>query len=206
MGSPKAIPYVPDNSQVFDIHVYFGSVMYMENLYNKTIRAQGFDPRNPKNNPLLKELLRDDYVPHDIFGKDVSYLPPKLISRLWLTYNLDVQKFDRYMLEKFDEYIDVMKKNAVGMLTLCADEGKKRNLPVVLDEGGYFSGPVEARWEESDKSLEFFDFVTDIAIRNDYWGFLPTTYNGPEMPLWHERPEWIRENCNRFLNSTVKNL
>ena len=178
--------------------------MYMENLYNKTIRHPDFDPQNPEIIPLLKELLRDDYVPYNIFSKDVPYLKPRLIARLWLTYNVDARKFDKYMLEKFDEYIDGMKKNAVNNLTICADEGKKRNLPVVLDEGGYFSGPVEARWEESDKSLEYLDFVTDLAIKNEYWGFLPTTYNGPDMPLWHERSEWIRENCNRFISSTMK--
>jgi len=204
MGGPKVIQYVPDNSQVLDIHVYFGSIMYMENLYNKTVRHPEFDPRNPIKNPLLQKLLRDDYVPYNIFSKDVPYLTPKLIGRLWLTYNVDARKFDQYMLEKFDEYIDGMKKSAVRNLTLCADEGKKRNLPVVLDEGGYFSGPAESRWEESDKSLEYLDFVTDLAIKNEYWGFLPTTYNGPDMPLWHERSEWIRENCNRFISSAMK--
>jgi hypothetical protein len=59
-------------------------------------------------------------------------------------------------------------------------------------------------FEESEAGLEYFDYLTDLAIENDVWGFAFSTYNGPEMPVWWARQKWLTETNHRFLNGVVK--
>ena len=77
-------------------------------------------------------------------------------------------------------------------------EAARRRLPAVHDEGGFFYPPLGSRYEERPEGLAYFEYMADLAIRYDYWGFLPTTYCGCEHPLWQENPEWLRQINARF--------
>ena len=75
---------------------------------------------------------------------------------------------------------------------------------MVVTEGGFFYSPLYSCFEESEAGLEYFDYLTDLAIENDVWGFAFSTYNGPEMPVWWARQKWLTQTNDRFLKGVVK--
>lgn len=42
-----------------------------------------------------------------------------------------------------------------------------------------------------------FNLQVDLAIKHGYWGMMPTTYCGPEHPIWNNAA-WLGEINERF--------
>jgi hypothetical protein len=195
---------VPDNTQVYDIHVYAGSSLYFDVLYKQTVNHPDFDPAAPRRLPLLDYLLEPHIVAYETFVSEEANVGSGWAPRMWLYHNLDIARFDRWILERYAEHESDIKTNATRIFAEIAREADRRNLPVTIEEGGFFYAPLHSRFEESDAGLGYFEFITDLAIEHGFWGFLPTTYNGPEGPVWWERPTWLLENNSRFLRGALR--
>jgi hypothetical protein len=83
-------------------------------------------------------------------------------------------------------------------------KAKETTNPMIVTEGGFFYSPLYSRFEESEAGLEYFDYLTDLAIENDVWGFAFSTYNGPEMPVWWASQKWLTETNQQFLKGVVQ--
>ena len=53
-------------------------------------------------------------------------------------------------------------------------------------------------FEITPPGISFLDFLLDLAVEHGYWGYMPTTYCGPEHPIWKDR-HWLRGVNKRFL-------
>ncbi len=198
---------VPDNAQVFDQHIYAGAGWH-SSLYNQTITNPAVDVHNPRAFEPLRQILKEEIIPFDAFktalGTKMMRLDNKEVTdgwlkMRWLWENLDVAKWDAFMAESFPEWKSRIWEKAERHFAEDAADGKRRGLPLVLDEGGFFWPPANSRWELTSDGLSLFDHFADLAIRHGYWGFMPGTYCGPEHLLWRERPEWLRQVNTRFL-------
>lgn len=202
----------PRNTQILDNHVYPGVPIYWENLWRKTVLADDFDPENPRKNELLDFLLEKDCLPFDQF--DVYLWEPSDEGdlrqhqterrRYWLWHNLDLARFDRWMLEQYAAMEARIKREARERYTANVELARSLNVPAVISEGGLYFPPLNSRWEESETGRAFFDHLTDLAIELGYWGFLQTTYNGPDNPMWWAHAGWLKENNTRFLRGERK--
>ena len=191
---------VPGNSQVYDQHLYVGSRLYFQELYEKTIWAKSFDPANPRNIPLLDRLLKDTIVPWDRFMAAAGGIREWWRPIMWLYYNLDNARFDEWIGELYADQRDVIDANARQVMGADAAEAARRGIPAVCDEGGYFYPPLGSRFEVTQPGLGLFERMIDLAIEYGYWGFMPSTYCGPEHPLWNE-VDWLQRHNGRFLGS-----
>jgi hypothetical protein len=189
---------VPDNAQVYDQHLYSGAAMYWDNLYSQTVLHPSFDRAHPRKLPLLERLLKKDIVPWDDFAKHTGAVRPFWHPIMWLYENVDNARFDEYMLESLPRWEPKIKTVAAQAFETDAHEAARRNIPAVLDEGGFFFPPYGSRWEQSPQALAYLEFMCDLAVKHRWWGFMPTTYCGPEHPLWRERPEWLKKVNTRF--------
>jgi hypothetical protein len=187
---------VPDNTQVYDQHTYTG--LYWS-LYSQTVEAKDFDPTNPRKNALLRRLLKDPFVPYEPFMKAAENVGTAAWRpRDWLYYNLDNQAFDAWILEQYMREESALKAAALRMFEGDAKEAARRKIPAVCDEGGYFYPPLNSKFEITSPGTSMFDLQVDLAIRHGYWGMMPTTYCGPEHPIW-ENVQWLRTINQRFL-------
>ena len=189
---------VPDNIQVYDQHMYSGAAMYFENLYNQTVMHGDFDPKEPRALPLLGRLLKKDVMPWDACMKRAANVRQFWRPVIWLYENLDNAAFDAYMLERLPVLEGKIRETAARTFEGDAREAARRGIPTVVDEGGFFYPPYGSRWEQSPQALAYFEFLCDLAIKHGYWGFMPTTYCGPEHPLWQEKAEWLKRVNARF--------
>ena len=87
------------------------------------------------------------------------------------------------------------------MFAAHSAEARRRGLPQVLDEGGIFYPPLGSRFDESAAGRLYYEYMGDLAAEHGYWGFMPTTYCGPEQPIWQENPEWLAKINEKFLSS-----
>jgi len=188
---------VPENTQVYDNHLYTGREIY-DQLFSQTLRHPDFDPDDPRATPMLDGLLEEHIVPHDEMMGVFQDIVKHRGTRLWMYHNLDVSRFDRWMLERLHELGPRMRENARTMIAESAAEARRRNLPAVIDEAGFFVAPLNSRWEESEQGLAFLEYTASLAIEHGYWGFLATTYNGPEAPIWWAHPGWLRKWNEKF--------
>jgi hypothetical protein len=192
--------FVPENTQVYDNHMYAGREVYNQ-LFSQTFNHPDFDPDHPRNTPLLDYLLEEHIVPHAEMMQVFQDFVQSRGTRLWMYHNLDISRFDRWMLERLKELNTKIREHANRLFAETAQEARRRNLPMVLDEGGFFIAPLNSRWEESEQGLAFLEHMYRLAIDHQYWGFLATSYNGPEAPIWWANPNWLRENNTRFLET-----
>ena len=114
---------------------------------------------------------------------------------MWLYENLDNAKWDAW---KDRIWAEARKRFAEDAL-----EARRRQLPLVFDEGGFFYPPRLSQFEVSPAGLSLLDLFGDLAIEHDYWGFVPGTYCGPEHLIWHENPEWLRRTNERFQQGKI---
>jgi hypothetical protein len=193
---------VPDNVQVYDQHTYtYG--MYFP-LYAQTIGSPDFDPANPRKNALLNRLLKEPFVSYDRFVKaaeNVGTVPWR--ARGWLYYNLNIKAFDEWILEQYKQEKAALETAAAGFFAGDAKEAARRHIPAVCDEGGYFCPPLESRFEVTLPGTSMFELQVDLAIKHNYWGMMPTTYCGPEHPIWQD-VEWLRTINNRFQTGIIR--
>ena len=194
---------VPDNVQVFDQHIYAGAMWYFEELFGQTIMNEKFDPHNPRSLEPLRRVLKDDLVPWDEFMKPAANVREFWRPIMWLFENLDNTKWDIWAAERFPEWKDRIWAEARKRFAEDAQEARRRGLPLVFDEGGFFYPPRLSRFELSPAGLSLLDLFTDLAIQYDYWGFMPGTYCGPEHLIWHENPEWLRRTNERFQKGRI---
>ena len=189
---------VPDNTQVFDFHVYAGAAWYFTDLYARTVRDPNFDPNDPKKLDVLRRVLKKDIVSWDTFMKPAQNIRKPWRDVMWLYENLDNDRWDEWMGERFGEWESRIHQTAETLFQNDAKEARRRRLPMVMDEGGFFCPPRLSRFELSQPALAVLDLFADLANRYDYWGFLPGTYCGPEHLTWHENPQWLVRSNERF--------
>lgn len=200
---------VPDNTQVFDQHIYAGASWHLDGLYGQTAASKEVDPTNPRAFEPLRRVLKEDIIPMTDYlaaagkvGREDVKASEAWKRMLWLWENIDVAKWDHWVAESFPRWRDRIWGNAQKLFAQDAHEGKRRGLPLVLDEGGYFCPPPQSRWELTPDGLSLLEFFADQAIAHDYWGFMPGTYCGPDHIIWRERPEWLRQTNERFLKGS----
>jgi hypothetical protein len=206
---------VPDNAQVYDQHTYVG--LYPA-LYSQTIWPKGVDPTDPKAGPLfakllkdpmknelLRRLLREPIVPYDEFVKAAPNVRPFWRPICWLYHNLDVKRFDEWLAEQYQRDEAKLNAKAVKFFAEDAKEAARRKIPAVCDEGGYFLPALGSKFELTRPGLSLFDLQVDLAIKHGYWGMMPTTYCGPEDPIWDD-PTWLRTINGRFQSGKVLGL
>jgi hypothetical protein len=190
--------FVPENTQVYDNHMYAGRAVY-DQLFSQTFNHPDFDPDHPRKTPLLDYLLEEHIVPHDEMMQVFQDIVPSRGTRLWLYHNFDISRFDRWMLDRLQELNTQIREHASQLFAETAQDARRRRLPLVLDEGGFFVAPLLSRWEESEQGLAFLEHMYRMAIEHEYWGFLATSYNGPEAPIWYAHHNWLKQNNARFL-------
>jgi hypothetical protein len=130
--------------------------------------------------------------------KPAQNIRPFWRPMMWLYENLDNAKWDEWLAVSFPEWKDKFCGTAKNMMDMDAEEGHRRGLPLVLDEGGYFYPPRLSRFEISPEGLSLLEYMADLAIGHDYWGFMPGTYSGPEHLIWTEKPEWLFQINDNF--------
>ena len=192
----------PENTQLLDNHAYPEYRLHVGSLLKPTVMDPGFDPKAPMKTKLLRQLFRDDITSWDDFMEPAQNLESEgRRRRLWINHNVDCDKYDRWLLERFAEWEPVARQEARKLYAADVEEASRRNIPVVMDEGGLFITPLGSRFDESERARNFMEFLADLAIEHGFWGWLTTTTNGPEQPIWYSHPEWLRSVNSRFLNS-----
>lgn len=185
---------VPQNTQVYDQHTYVG--LY-QTLFAQTIQHSSFDPANPKKNELLRRLLKQDFVPYHTFMQAAQNIREFWRPINWLYHNLDIAAFDIWLTEEYKREKAELNATAHRFFEGDGQEARRRGIPAVCDEGGYWYPPLKSKFEITYPGMEMFDLQVDLAIRNGYWGMMPTTYCGAEQPVW-QNVEWLRTINNRF--------
>ena len=101
---------MPDNVQVYDQHAYVG--LY-PTLYSQTVWRKDFDPANPKKNELLRRLLKEPFLPYDQFVKAAPLVREFWQPVCWLYHNLDMPRFDQWILAEYKRDGAKLKAKAV---------------------------------------------------------------------------------------------
>ena len=187
---------VPDNIQVYDQHTYAG--LY-QSLFAATIQDKAFDPANPKKHELLRRLLKDPFVPYNQFMQAAQNIREFWRPIDWLYCNLDNREVDKWLVEQHGREKTTLEATAAKFFENDGKEAARRGIPAVCDEGGYWYPPLGSKFEVTQPGLSMFEFQVDLAIKHGYWGMMPTTYCGPEHPIW-QNVEWLRTVNNRFQN------
>ncbi len=187
---------VPDNAQLYDQHTYV-SDLYWTALYGQTIWHKDFDPANPRKIKLLDRILKEKIVPYPEFVKSAQNVRDLWRGVGWLYYNLDNERFDQWILEEYTRREAALKQRAAQIFEADAREAARRGVPAVCDEGGYFYPPLGSKFELRPPGTGMFELQVDLAIRHGYWGMMPTTYCGPEHPIWDD-VVWLRTINERF--------
>ena len=191
---------VPENSQVYDQHLYSGAE-WAFHFYHQTVLHPDFDPQNPRVLPLVDWLLRPEFTPWDEYMVPAQNVREFWRPLHWLYDNLDNQRYDYWWFLHFGEWEPKIKRSAEETFAKDAAEARRRGLPQVLDEGGIFYPPEGSRFDESAAGKGYFEYLGDLAAEYGYWGFMPTTYCGPEQPVWAEEADWLAKINGRFLES-----
>lgn len=191
---------VPENSQVYDQHMYSGAGWAFD-FYHQTVLHPDFDPQNPRKLPLVDWLLKPDFTPWDEYMVPAQNIREFWRPISWLYDNLDNDRYDYWWFRTFGEWEPKIKQAAVDIFAKDAAEASRRGLPQVLDEGGIFCPPENSRFDESAAGRLYYEYMGDLAAEHGYWGFMPTTYCGPEQPIWQENPEWLAKINGKFLSS-----
>jgi hypothetical protein len=188
---------VPNNAQVYDQHTY---TMLYPSLYDQTFRRKDFDPANPRKNELLRRLLKEPFVPYDQYMKAAQNVREFWRPIDWLYFNLDIREFDRWIAEEYGREKSKIEAEAKKFFAEDSKEAAKRGIPAVCDEGGYFYPPLHSKFEVTQPGMSMFELQVDLAIQHGYWGMMPTTYCGPEHPVW-SNVNWLKTVNNRFQKS-----
>jgi hypothetical protein len=134
----------PKNTQVYDHHMYAGVSIYND-LFKRTVSHPDFDPKNPRKIELLDYLLEEHIVEYEDFVPRTRELGEGWTNNFWLYHNLDISRFDRWMLERYAEYDPKVKQHARDLFAETYQGAVARNLPLALEEGGFFYGPLNSR-------------------------------------------------------------
>jgi nicotinamidase-related amidase len=185
---------VPDNIQVYDQHTYAG--LY-QTLFSQTIQHKDFDPSNPKKNELLRRLLKPSIVPYDQFMRAAQNIREFWRPIDWLYSNIDNGECDKWFVEQYEREKTALEATVTGFFVNDGKEAARRGIPAVCDEGGYWYPPLASKFEVTYPGMKMFEFQVDLAIGHGYWGMMPTTYCGPEHPIW-QNVEWLRATNGRF--------
>jgi nicotinamidase-related amidase len=187
---------VPDNVQVYDQHTYAG---FYQSLFAETFQHKTFDPANPKKNELLRRLLKDNFVPYDQFMRGAQNIREFWRPIDWLYCNLDNREADKWFAEQYGREKAALEATTKRFFENDGKEAARRGIPAVCDEGGYWYPPLGSTFEVTQPGLSLLELQIDLAIKHGYWGVMPTTYCGPEHPIW-QNVEWLRTVNQRFQN------
>lgn len=191
--------WVPENTQLYDQHVYSGAE-WTFHFYRETVDHPDFDPQHPRKLPLLDWLLREDFTPWDEYMIPAQNIREEWRPRHWLYDNLDNDRYEYWWFQTFGEWEPKIRAAAAEMFAADAAEAQRRGgLPQIVDEGGIFYPPLGSRFDESAAGKLYYEYLGELAAEHGYWGFMPTTYCGPEQPAWQEEAAWLRKVNERFL-------
>ena len=199
-----------DNSQIYDHHLYVGNKLY-NSFFDKTVHRKDFNFDNPWQDEFVRDYLEPSITPYSAFKDNFplhresrTFGNEGWLRNFWIYYNINIDKFDRWLTRNYHSVKISIQDNATDYYSRHSQEAKRRGIPMVITEGGFFYGPLYSRFEESESGLEYYDYLTDLAIKNGVWGFASSTYNCPAMPVWWACQKWLTETNNRFLKGIVK--
>jgi hypothetical protein len=199
-----------DNSQVYDHHLYVGKELY-DGFFRKTVNRKDLNFDNPREDEFLKEVLEASVTPYSAFKDNFPLHPESRVyggeawlRNFWIYYNVNIDKFDRWLTEHYHRIKSRIRDNGAAYYSKHSQEAKRRGIPMVVTEGGFFYGPLYSRFEESESGREYYDYLADLAIKNNVWGFAFSTYNCPAMPVWWACRKWLAETNRRFLKGMLK--
>ena len=133
-------------------------------LYGQTIWHKDFDPANPRKLNLLGPAAQGpDSCPYAEFMKPAQNVREFWRPIDWLYYNLDNGRFDEWILEEYTRREAGMKQQAARIFAADAREARRRKVPAVCDEGGYFYPPLGSKFELRPPGTSMFELQVDLA-------------------------------------------
>jgi hypothetical protein len=193
----------PDSAQVADHHVYTNGLT--QALYAAVNLDPWFSATVPEveANEVLRSLLKPDVMPWDEFCRRADRVRATWRRLGWLYHNIDNRKFDDWCLAHFEEYRDRIRDSAVALFGLAEAFARKRNLPLVVDEGYIFYPPLGSRFVTTPQGRWGEEVCVDAAIETGHWGVIVTGYFRPNTPVWHDddQCDWVRGLNRRILAS-----
>lgn len=189
-------------SQLVDFHYYHG-------LLNKLFKLLDFPmDREPDLDarPELKRFL----VPHPsswlAFREKVQHLRHVgsfWHTASWLYHNLDMDAFESWYKQEAQTNETYYIETAEKWMGKARDFARERGLPLVLDEGVAFWPPANTRLYGDPIAQRHEEIVAEIAIRDGYWGIMPTGYVAPYFQNWNDPAviAWIQRVNARILGS-----
>jgi len=197
----------PDNSQVADHHVY------SDGIVQAFWRAAGIggirpgQPPDPEKSPFLREYLKPNPMPWQEIVRRAAHVRQNWWSIAWLYENLNNEKFDEWCQAHYNEYRPRIRESIENKFRIAAEFAKKKNLPLVVDEGGILYPPQKSRFVMMPEGREGEELFVNNAIKTGHWGILPTGYTRPDNLTWHDESqiEWLKSMNRRILESGKAN-
>lgn len=197
------------NAQAIDHHLYALGVQekVCKEIGFKSIAGYDnhvvFLEENLKRNRLLQTILKPDAIPWNEFKK---YFNSDWFSDWWPTIylyeNMDVNVWDYLMFKYYNEYEKPMRNFWKNYIYYFYKEAKKRNTPLICDEGYFFYPPHNSNFEVSAVGKNNFEFIINHMLEAEYWGIMISTYTLPDCGLWIKEPGWLKNINNKILSAT----
>lgn len=208
LGHARLFPdLLPENAQVADHHVYTDGVA------QGILRAAGvpawgvgqWPEGGPdlETNETLRSLLRPDPMPWDEVVRRGEGTHPHWIALAWFYQNVDMEKYDRWCIDHFDEFRSRIEASAREACEMAAAYAKPRGLPMVVDEGFILYPPLRSRFVTTPQGRWGEEIGVEAAIATGHWGTLPTGYFRPNTPVWYDEDQcaWVAGLNRRILES-----
>lgn len=191
--------WAPD-SQLVDFHYYHG-------LLNKLFKLLDWPlAREPDLDamPELKRFLVPNPTPWLAFRDRVQHLRHVgsfWHTASWLYHNLDMKVFDAWYAQEAQANEDYYVTTAEAWMGKARDFARARGLPLVTDETGAFWPPINTGIYRDPIGQRHEEILIDIAIRDGYWGIMPTASVSPFMPYWNDPAvvKWLQRVNSRIL-------
>jgi hypothetical protein len=176
--------WAPD-SQLVDFHYYHG-------LLNKLFKLLDF-PMDREPDLDARPELRRFLVPNPSswleFREKVRHLRHVGAfwhTASWLYHNLDMKVFDAWYKQDAEANEAYYVSTAETWMGKAREFARERGLPLVLDETGAFWPPINTGIYADPVGQRHEEILVDIAIRDGYWGIMPTASMSPYMPYWND--------------------
>jgi hypothetical protein len=186
-----------------DFHYYHG-------LLNKLFKLLDFPmDREPDLDamPELRRFLVPNPSPWLEFREKVRHLRHVgsfWHTASWLYHNIDMDAFEAWYKQEAQANEAYYVETAETWMGKARDFARERGLPLVLDEGVAFWPPANTRLYGDPIAQRHEQIVADIAIRDGYWGVMPTGYVAPYFQNWNdlEVVRWLQCVNKRILGGT----
>ncbi|MBC7287568.1 MAG: hypothetical protein H5T86_05885, partial [Armatimonadetes bacterium] len=195
---------LPDNAQVADHHVYTDGVAQAI-LQAAGVGVGQWPETGPdlEANEVLRSLLKPDPVPWQEIVRAGEGTHPHWLPVAWFYHNVDMEKYDRWCLEHFEEYRPRIEASAREAFETAAAYARPRGLPMVVDEGYILFPPLRTRFVTTPDGRWGEEVCVEYAIATGHWGIIPTGYFRPNTPVWYDDDQcaWVAGVNRRILES-----